>query len=486
MAPQGGGGGAKQGARKVAWVLVDGLGDVGSPELGGRTPLQAARVPALDALAAAGLSGLMDPVAPGVACGSDTAHLSLLGYEPRGLYRGRGAFESLGAGLRVDAGDIGFKCNFATLCEASGVVVARRADRHFEAEGPVLCRALDGLRLPGFPELEVRVRYATEHRCGVVVSGPGLSDQISGTDPLRDGLPLLHPHALDPADADAVHTARVVEALSEEMTKVLKEHPVNADRARAGKPPANVVLLRGCGGRLKVPPFSERHGLRACMVAPTKIIAGVGMTLGIDVLSCPGATGDYHSDLSAKARVIAAALAESGSDGSYDLGFLHVKAIDDAGHDGNLALKIRLLEAVDTMVLQLVKRLWRQQREQGGTEYVLCLTGDHSTPAGFGDHSHEPVPFAVAHLADMAAALGGEAVLNSVSLETVPMPATDVPLPCLVGASSKVSAELPPAGAMAGDSVRTFDEVAAADGALGRFLGAGIMPFLKSLIRPAR
>ena len=86
----------------------------------------------------------------------------------------------------------------------------------------------------------------------------------------------------------------------------------------------------------------------------------------------------------------------------------------------------------------------------------------------------------------MAAALGGEAALNSASLETVPMPATDVPLPCLVGASSKVSAELPPAGAMAGDSVRTFDEVAAADGALGRFLGAGIMPLLKSLIRPAR
>lgn len=132
----------------------------------------------------------MDPVEPGLACGSDTAHLSLFGYDPRTHYRGRGAFESMGAGLDMAPGDIAFKCNFATLDPASGVVLRRRADRRFEELGPLLCAALDGAALPSFPQHAVSVKYATEHRCGVVVRGAGLTDQISGTDPLRDNLPL--------------------------------------------------------------------------------------------------------------------------------------------------------------------------------------------------------------------------------------------------------------------------------------------------------
>ena len=108
--------------------------------------------------AAAGLNGLMDPVEPGLACGSDTAHLSLFGYDPRTHYRGRGAFESMGAGLAMDPGDIAFKCNFATLDPATGVVVRRRADRRFEELGPQLCAALDGLRLPSFPQVQAQER----------------------------------------------------------------------------------------------------------------------------------------------------------------------------------------------------------------------------------------------------------------------------------------------------------------------------------------
>lgn len=143
---------------RVAFVLVDGIGDVSIPSLRGRTPLEAAAAPGLDAVAAAGVAGLMDPVEPGLACGSDTAHLSLLGYDPRVYYRGRGAFESMGAGLAMAPGDIAFKSNFATLDESTGIIVSRRADRHFEEEGPILCAALDGLKLPSFPEYEVRVR----------------------------------------------------------------------------------------------------------------------------------------------------------------------------------------------------------------------------------------------------------------------------------------------------------------------------------------
>jgi 2,3-diphosphopglycerate-independent phosphoglycerate mutase len=143
---------------RVVLVLIDGLGDVSVPSLGFRTPLQATPTPTLDALAAAGVCGLLDPVSPGRACGSDTAHLSLLGYDPRECYRGRGAFESMGTGLDMAAGDVAFKCNFATLAplQPAGAgadvdesdaaaaaaaaalprtVASRRADRHFEADG---------------------------------------------------------------------------------------------------------------------------------------------------------------------------------------------------------------------------------------------------------------------------------------------------------------------------------------------------------------
>ena len=212
-------------------------------------------------------------------------------------------------------------------------------------------------------------RYATEHRCGVVVKGPKLSGNISRTDPLKDNRLLLEAKPLDESE-EAKHTAKVVNELSREISRILVSHPVNAKRLSQGKNIANLVLLRGCGIRIevcvfqysqiglyesmyisvvvlfvvciKVPPFEEKHGLWPCMVAPTKIIAGLGMSLGIDILEAPGATGDYRTLLTSKAVAIANALSAPlnpcpnvfvpGEDGhkpgrsdGYDFGFLHIK-----------------------------------------------------------------------------------------------------------------------------------------------------------------
>ena len=151
---------------RVVVLLIDGLGDVSVPSLGQRTPLQSARTSTLDALAAAGVNGLLDPVAPGLACGSDTAHLSLLGYDPRRCYRGRGAFESMGAGLDMDAGDVAFKCNFAVVDDATRLVTSRRADRHFEQHGrarPAQRTGKHGLAVS--PHLSLRADAARAQRC---------------------------------------------------------------------------------------------------------------------------------------------------------------------------------------------------------------------------------------------------------------------------------------------------------------------------------
>ena len=238
----------------AALILIDGVGDVSLAEYPGVTPLQAARCPMLDAIAGAqafdptrlrqlpiplenadvGMNGQLDPVEPGLACAATQRilqfwamilasasqcqlpfkvgnhyipeHSSMCGVR---CYRGRGAFESLGAGLAMTAGDIAFKCNFANV-DDSNIVLTRRADRHFEQDGPALCATLDGatrglallavisltvnpdtgIVIPGFENHRVNVRYATEHRLGLVIHGPSLCDAISGTDPLKDHRPL--------------------------------------------------------------------------------------------------------------------------------------------------------------------------------------------------------------------------------------------------------------------------------------------------------
>ncbi|KAF9684069.1 hypothetical protein SADUNF_Sadunf04G0079300 [Salix dunnii] len=487
----------QQPKRRVAFILIDGLGDVSLPRLGYKTPLQAANVPNLDAIASSGVNGLMDPVEVGLGCGSDTAHLSLLGYDPRVYYRGRGAFESMGAGLAMSPGDIAFKSNFATLDEKTGIVTSRRADRHFEEEGPILCAALDGMRLPSFPEYEVRVRYATEHRCGVVVKGPKLSGNISSTDPLKDNRMLLQVEALDGTD-EARHTAAVVNELSREISRILVSHPLNAKRAAEGKNIANVVLLRGCGIRIEVPSFQDKHGLWPCMVAPTKIIAGLGLSLDIDILEAPGATGDYRTLLTSKATVIAKALSaplapcpnvfvpgedehKPGRPDGYDFGFLHIKAIDDAGHDKASILKVKALEAVDRSIGQLAKLLL-QAESNGNFQYFLCVTGDHSTPVEYGDHSFEPVPFSMCRLRDFVGAVGGESIVMETSLDPFPLPTVKAGEDLVEAEKVGKERSSKQLKAFSGDSVYELSEIAAARGCLGRFPGGQMMGIIKAFL----
>ncbi|KAJ1443049.1 Metalloenzyme [Sesbania bispinosa] len=432
--------------------------------------VQAAKLPNLDAIASAGVNGLMNPVEVGLACGSDTAHLSLLGYDPRVYYRGRGAFESMGAGLDMSPGDIAFKSNFATLDEKSGIVTSRRADRHFEEEGPILCAALDGMKLPSFPQYEVRVRYATEHRCGVVVKGPSLSENISGTNPLKDNRLLLKAEALDDS-YEAKNTAAVVNELSK-------------------------TFYYSVAGNILVTQSVEKHGLWPCMVAPTKIIAGLGLSLGIDILEAPGATGDYRTLLTSKALAIAKALSaplqscpqvfvpgeddhKPGRSDGYDFGFLHIKAIDDAGHDKASILKLKALEAVDTAVGQLARLLWEAE-STGKFQFCLCVTGDHSTPVEYGDHSFEPVPFTICRLKDFVGAIG-ESNICRISLDPFPIPS--------VKSGEDLADDLETeerrdksSQSYCGDSVFELNEIAAVRGCLGRFPGGEMMGIIKKFI----
>jgi 2,3-diphosphopglycerate-independent phosphoglycerate mutase len=488
---------------RVLLVLIDGVGDVA---LHGQraTPLSLAKTPVLDMVARVGANGLIDPVEPGLACGSDTAHLSLFGYDPRVVYRGRGAFESLGAGMDMKMGDIAFKSNFAVVDDRTGVVLKRRVDRSFEEAGPVLCEALDGLCLEmDGSRYRVYCRHAAEHRCGVVVREEegqeggrygGLSDQIEGTDPLKDGLELRVARALamDGVPGNETgetrgeceireRTARVVNAVSDRMREVLRAHPLNKEREREGKAAANVVLLRGCGSLLELPSFEERHGVRACMVAPTKIIAGLGKSVGMDALDVEGATGDYRSDFRNKAVRMAQALGDVSQAPPYGFGFLHIKAVDDASHDRDVSLKVSCLEVVDAMLGQLIKAL----RDADAGQLVVGITGDHSTPVQYGDHSHEPVPFVMGTVNDIVRAMSDD-VLDAISMDALPLP-EDVQS---MSSDERIDAYFPWKRKLMGlttlqnlepaqtDDVTRFSETDSAKGCLGRFPGLFVVPTL--------
>ncbi|KAL6521679.1 hypothetical protein OROGR_018248 [Orobanche gracilis] len=239
------------------------------------------------------------------------------------------------------------------------------------------------------------------------------------------------------------------------------------------------------------------HGLKPCMVAPTKIIAGLGLSLGIDILEAPGATGDYRTRLTSKAIAIAKALSaplgtcpnifvpgedehKPGQPDGYDFGFLHIKAIDDAGHDKASTFKSKGLEAVDRAIGQLAKLLW--QAESAGTfQFYICVTGDHSTPVEYGDHSFEPVPFTLCRLKDF---VEGEPRLLETSLDPFPLPKVEEDADW--GGAPMAIREVrggEHAGPLKGDCVFEFNEIAAARGFLGRFDGSEMMRIIKGFLQ---
>ncbi len=235
-----------EGEYGVILIIVDGLSDVGVASLKRRTAMQVANMPTLDALTTRGRAGLQDPVRPGLACGSDTAHLNMFGYDACKVYRGRGAFETIGAGLPMSVGDVAFKCNLATMADdGSGVVRLRCAGNDFADVAQLLCRDLNRISVPSFPDVNVAVQHAGNHRVVVSFRGPGLSDSISNTDPLSDDLPLLE--SAPTADSqEARRTAAIANEVSNQFRKVLREHPITNQRRADGKSYADVFC---CGAR---------------------------------------------------------------------------------------------------------------------------------------------------------------------------------------------------------------------------------------------
>jgi 2,3-bisphosphoglycerate-independent phosphoglycerate mutase len=359
-------------ASKILFLVLDGISDRPCPELGGTTPLAAAKTPVLDKLAAEGICGIMDTIAPGVRPGSDTAHLALLGYDPYKYYTGRGPLECVGTGIDMKAGMIGFRCNYATL-NPQGLVIDRRAGRIHDTAA--LSKAIqEGVDLSKFG-VEFIFRSGAGHRAALALEGEGLSHCVSSNDPKKEGVAPLTVKALR-TGAKEDKTAAVCNEFVKQSTKILFDHTVNKDRLANKENPANVVLMRGAGEMGDFEPFQKKYELSGSVISAASLITGIGRAVGLPHIEIPGITGSVNTNLPGK---ISAAISELKT---KDFVLMNIKGADESGHDGLALQKKNFIEKIDTELEPLL----------GLKDTIIIICGDHSTPCTIKDHSADPVP----------------------------------------------------------------------------------------------
>ena len=341
---------------KIVLLVIDGLG--GLPmEPGGRTELEAAETPNLDALAARSDLGLSRPVAAGVSPGSGPGHLGLFGYDPLRFQVGRGVLSALGVGFELRDSDLAARINFATLDDA-GKISDRRAGRIPSEKGEELVALLnENLKLDG---AEVFIIHEKEYRAVAVFRGEGFSGELSDTDPQRVG---LEPLPVRPQDdsPEATKSAEIANAFVREANEIL-----------ADQHPANTVLLRGFGTHPALPSFEDAYKLDAAAIASYPMYKGLARLAGMDLLQeGPGIAGEFET------------LKESWD--AHDFFFLHIKPTDAAGEDGDFDRKASVIEELDAQIPGLLDL----------APDAIAITGDHATPAKMKSHSWHGVPILV-------------------------------------------------------------------------------------------
>lgn len=357
---------------KYVVLVPDGAADRPLEERGGLTPLEAARTPNMDFIAREGICGTAVTVPEGMPAGSDVANYSLLGYDPREFYGGRGPLEAASMGIELEPEQVAFRCNLVT--EKEGVLADYSAGHITTRESRELIHALSERLDDAFTAFHPGVGYRhilllkglkhLEDRChpphdvvgremeGILPEGPGASR---------------------------------LNALMRLSRRILSEHPVNKRREAQGLPTANLIWPWGQGRTPTLPTLQEKYGLRGAIITAVDLLKGLGKLAGLEVVDVPGATGYYDTDYSAKAAYASECLRR------LDLVYIHVEAPDEAGHEGNWQEKVTAIERVDELILGSLL----DETVRSGEEFAFLLVPDHPTPLKVRTHVPDPVPFAV-------------------------------------------------------------------------------------------
>ena len=358
---------------KYVVVLGDGMADEPVAALDGKTPLEYARTPAMDALASGGEMGMVQNVPQGMHPGSEVANLSVLGYDPKSCFTGRSPLEALSVGVEMEPDDIIFRCNVVTLTEkepyaektivdhSSGEISTEEADKLMEA-----------IR-QNFNDDTFQFYTGTSYR-HIMVWKHG---RLAKLEPPHDHLTQVIGPFL-PEDP-------VLRSFMERSYDILNNHPVNLKRAAEGKRKANSLWYWGAGTKPSLSSFTEKTGLRGAMISAVDLLKGIAVGAGMEVYQVPGATGSLDTNWEGKAQAAIDALLKDGCDFAY----IHLEAPDEMGHQGLVKEKVQSIEYLDSRIVAPICAAL----EQAGENYRILVLPDHPTPLRIRTHSSDPVPY---------------------------------------------------------------------------------------------
>lgn len=372
--------------KKIILIIIDGLGDKPIPQLGNRTPLEAAKTPNLDWLIKNGICGQIQPFQfpwqkfPE----SDTCHLALFGYNPKKYYLGRGVYEAVGVGADLKRGDIALRANFATV-DSNLKIIDRRAGRIDKTQP--LINSLDGTIINGVRFL---LKKSISHRAVLILRGKNLSKEITDGDPHEVG---EKARKIKPKTKKAEFTARVLNEFLERAHQILQNHPLNKKRLQPPRHPpafggplekkrllvANYLLVRGAGQFKKTPSFRQKYKLSSCCIAGGNLYKGIAKILGMDSINVKGANSLATTNLKGKISAVKKALKK------LDFIFCHIKAADNLAEDGNFLGKKAFIEKIDRNLKPIL----------GLKNILIVVTADHSTCCSLKRHCSEPVPILI-------------------------------------------------------------------------------------------
>ncbi|MCL2475275.1 MAG: 2,3-bisphosphoglycerate-independent phosphoglycerate mutase, partial [Chloroflexi bacterium] len=344
---------AKSTPSKIILCVLDGLGGLPHPDTG-KSELRTARTPNLDKIVSGGVCGLMDTVGMGITPGSAPGHLGLFGYDPLKWTIGRGVLEALGIDFPLQDGDIAIRGNFCTLND-DGYITDRRAGRLATDTNKELCLKLNGR---GYEGVKIIVMPVKDHRFVIVLRGQDLSANITETDPQTINTYPLTPTALD---GTSDKTVRVLQAFLADAKNILKDQS-----------PANFFLMRGYASMPHLPSMEEMYRLKSAAVACYPMYRGLAKAVGMTAVN----TGKTYTEQVATVQQIY---------NDYDFIFLHAKATDACGEDGDFKAKVKAIEEIDKALTGIIAL----------NPDVLVVTADHATPAVMASHSWHAVPVAL-------------------------------------------------------------------------------------------
>lgn len=358
---------------KYIVVLGDGMADEPIPELGNKTPLDAAATPVMDALAGAGIIGTVQNVPAGMAPGSDVANLSVLGYDPAANYSGRSPLEALSVGVQMDEDDVIFRSNIVTLTEsepyAQKTILDHSSGEISTEDADVL---MDAIRAK-FNSDTFQFYTGTSYRHILVWKG----GRVCQLEPPHDHLGKV----IGPYLPQEVALRRMME----ESFDILNNHPLNLARAAQGKHKANSLWFWGAGTKPRVQNFYEKTGLKGAMISAVDLLKGIAVGAGMEVCQVPGATGSIDTNYEGKAQAAIDALLRDGCDYVY----IHVEAPDEMGHQGRTRDKVKSIEYLDSRLIARVK----QAMEEANEDFRILVLPDHPTPIRIRTHTADPVPY---------------------------------------------------------------------------------------------